>query len=102
MISANEANTISRANGFTMKTIHEAALKQEEEISNIIKKIAGKGYYSYFYPLYKGEMYSEVYEKLEEEGFRLTDVFTYDRHGNRRECLGVNIEWFIAEFIAGE
>lgn len=99
MINASEANTISKANGLTMKTIHEAALKQEEEISNIIKKIAEKGYYSYFYPSYKGEMYTEVYEKLDEEGFRLTDIFSYDRHGNRREWLGTNIEWFKGEFI---
>lgn len=89
MISAIEAHVISRHNENLTFAIDDAIKEQAEEISNIILKIAEKGYFTYFYDR---SMYSEVYKMLEEYGFNLEMIFEYNKN-NIKVFKGVNISW---------
>lgn len=89
MISAIEAHVISRHNENLTFAIDDAIKEQAEEISNIILKIAEKGYFTYFYGR---SMYSEVYKMLEEYGFNLEMIFEYNKN-NIKVFKGVNISW---------
>lgn len=89
MISAIEAHVISRHNENLTFAIDDAIKEQAEEISNIILKIAEKGYFTYFYDR---SIYSEVYKMLEEHGFNLEMIFEYNKN-NIKVFKGVNISW---------
>lgn len=89
MITAYEAHAISRHNENLTFAIDDAIKEQAEEISNIITKVAEKGYFTYFYDC---SMYSEVYRMLEEHGFNLKMIFEYNEN-NIKVFKGVNISW---------
>ena len=89
MISAIEAHVISRRNENLTFAIDDAIKEQAEEISNIISKLAEKGYFTYFYDR---SMYSEVYKMLEEHGFKLKKIFECNEN-NIKVFKGVNISW---------
>lgn len=89
MISAIEAHVISRHNENLTFAIDDAIKEQAEEISNIISKVAEKGYFTFFYDR---SMYSEVYKMLEEHGFNLEMIFEYNKN-NIKVFKGVNISW---------
>ena len=89
MISAIEAHVISRHNENLTFAIDDAIKEQAEEISNIISKVAEKGYFTYFYDR---SIYSEVCEMLEEKGFKLEMIFEYNKD-NIKVFKGVNISW---------
>lgn len=89
MISAIEAHAISRHNENLTFAIDDAIKEQAEEISNIISKVAEKGYFTYFYDR---SMYSEVYKMLEEHEFNLEMIFEYNED-NIKVFKGVNISW---------
>lgn len=89
MISAIEAHVISGHNENLTFAIDDAIKEQAEEISNIILKIAEKGYFTYFYDR---SIYSEVYRMLEEHGFNLEMIFEYNKN-NIKVFKGVNISW---------
>ena len=89
MISATEAHIISRHNEYLTFAIDDAIKEQAEKISNIISKVAEKGYFTYFYDR---SMYSEVREMLEEKGFKLEIIFEYNKN-NIKVFKGVNISW---------
>ena len=89
MISAIEAHIISRRNENSTFAIDDAIKEQAEEISNIITKVAEKGYFTYFYDC---SIYSEVYRMLEEHGFNLRMIFDYNEN-NIKVFKGVSISW---------
>lgn len=89
MINAIEANIIARRNENLTFAIDDEIKEQAEEISNIISKVAEKGYFTYFYDR---PMYSEVYKILKEHGFNLKMIFEYNKN-NIKVFKGVNISW---------
>ena len=89
MINAIEANVIARHNENLTFAIDDEIKEQAEEISNIISKVAEKGYFTYFYDR---PMYSEVYKILKEHGFNLKMIFEYNKN-NIKVFKGVNISW---------
>ena len=89
MINAIEANVIARHNENLTSAIDDEIKEQAEEISNIISKVAEKGYFTYFYDR---PMYSEVYKILKEHGFNLKMIFEYNKN-NIKVFKGVNISW---------
>ena len=89
MINAIEANVIARRNENLTFAIDDAIKEQAEEISNIISKVAERGYFTYFYDR---PMYSEVYKILKEHGFNLKMIFEYNKN-NIKVFKGVNISW---------
>lgn len=89
MISAIEAHVISKHKENLTFAIDDAIKEEAEEISNIISKVAEKGYFTYFYDR---PMYSEVYRMLEENGFNLEMIFECNEN-NIKVFKGVNISW---------
>ena len=89
MINAIEANVIARRNENLTFAIDDEIKEQAEEISNIISKVAERGYFTYFYDR---PMYSEVYKILQEHGFNLKMIFEYNKN-NIKVFKGVNISW---------
>lgn len=89
MINAIEANIIARRNENLTFAINDEIKEQAEEISNIISKVAERGYFTYFYAR---PMYSEVYKILKEHGFNLKMIFEYNKN-NIKVFKGVNISW---------
>lgn len=89
MINAIEANIIARRNENLTFAIDDEIKEQAEEISNIILKVAERGYFTYFYDR---PMYSEVYKILKEHGFNLKMIFKYNKN-NIKVFKGVNISW---------
>ena len=89
MISAIEAHVISKHHENLTFAINDEIKEQAEEISNIISKVAEKGYFTYFYDC---SMYSEVYKMLEKNGFNLEMIFECNEN-NIKVFKGVNISW---------
>lgn len=85
MISAHQAHIISMNNE---GNIDDIINKQAEEISRIIINTAKKGYFTLFYDQW---LYHEVYEMLEETGFKLNIIF--EDNNNIKVFKGINISW---------
>lgn len=88
MISAHQAHIISMNNE---GNIDDIINKQAEEISRIIINTAKKGYFTLFYDQW---LHHEVYEMLEETGFKLSIIFEDNKDNNNIKVFkGINISW---------
>lgn len=92
MITAHEAHLISFEN--KGNSLQVAISEQINEIEEIIKSVAQKGFSTYFY---QHQLYPDVLKELEENGYNIErlyeDIEQFDRVGKLRVFTGYNISW---------